>query len=989
MQWSCDAMYMQNKRKKVKKVLKERYLRNDLSCKSELCEECPEMSILHSSDFHAVEYNTLSESFSKRYLIPDVDVLLQQMDIWEYKDCNELDYVIILETVWESLRKKDLSIYNRLYHLLRSDRSFIVFANEHHADSNVVREKGESLMDVHTRAIYRAAQWYSQHLGDKVDIVVITNGDIHEKLARDMEIQVENIAEFIKPLVEKNPRLHDLLATMDDGSASKDIENSIYRKHLEEKEMEIGVASKRLFKGTIRCDRDHWLQCHVLVTGSELSNERVPVMIKGREHINRAIDGDVVVIEILPKAEWESPSSKFNTQTEDNEDNEDRPKVENPTLSSGETELAKNSAASVRPTGRVVGILKRNWRKYCGSLQVNDGIASGTTSLFIAVNTKVPKIRIRTRQREELMDKRILVAIDSWPADSHYPLGHYVSTIGTIGDKDTETKVLLMEHDIPTGEFTEKVMACLPPADWKITDENSIGRTDLRHLPVMSIDPPGCKDIDDALHVRELENGNLEIGVHIADVTHFVEPSSALDEEAADRGTSTYLVERRLDMLPGLLTTELCSLTSNTDHFAFSVLWEITPPNVKESTGVDVVNVSFCKSIIHSVAALSYGQAQKLLDEKKENKLKSPKAWSVKQMHKIATILRKRRIDAGALTLASPEVRFVLDTETQNPLDVQMYSLKDTNALVEEFMLLANITVSKKILRHFPTFSLLRRHPAPSKKQFEELIKSAAAVGVTISVDSSKDLANSLDSARRYDDIKSLKKGGKTEDSLFNKMIRILTTRCMMPAAYFCSGEVAQSEFHHYGLAAPIYTHFTSPIRRYADVVVHRLLSAAIGVSPLPSYLESKTMLHDMAENLNRRHLSAQLAGRASVSLHTLLYFYDNPVETSAVVVKVRSNGIRVMLPRYGIEGMIFLCHKGEESTLVFDEKKQSISPVNNPKAKITFLDKVETRVSVKVSIGNRRELDISLLAPSAFILLPKANDKKKTKKRKLNNAST
>ena len=168
---------------------------------------------------------------------------------------------------------------------------------------------------------------------------------------------------------------------------------------------------------------------------------------------------------------------------------------------------------------------------------------------------------------------------------------------------------VLVTCDIPTREFSAKVIACLPPVDWAITEENSRGRRDLRHVPVMSIDPPGCKDIDDALHARRLPNGNLEVGVHIADVTHFVTPGTPLDEEAKDRGTSTYLVEQRLDMLPGLLTTELCSLTSVRPHFAFSVVWEMT------EGAYDVVNVEFFKSVILSKASLAYGEAQAMLDD--------------------------------------------------------------------------------------------------------------------------------------------------------------------------------------------------------------------------------------------------------------------------------------------------------------------------------------------------------------------------------------
>ena len=586
------------------------------------------------------------------------------------------------------------------------------------------------------------------------------------------------------------------------------------------------------------------------------------------------------------------------------------------------------------------------------------------------------------------MDKRLLVAIDSWPSDSKFPMGHYVRTLGVIGDKETETNVLLIEHDIPCDQFSDEVMRCLPPEDWKITPENSRGRRDLRDLPVMSIDPPNCKDIDDALHAKCLPNGNIQVGVHIADVTHFVAPGSPLDEEAADRGTSTYLVDRRLDMLPGLLTTKLCSLTSTEDHFAFSVLWEMKLVGNKE---VQIIDVSFCKSLIRSVASLSYQQAQELLDDpgagrvfgqdknlttkksvgsEKESERRQVLGSGIKTLNVIAARLRAKRIEAGALTLASPEVRFVLDTETQNPLDVQMYTLRDTNALVEEFMLLANITVAKKIVRHFPTFSMLRRHPAPSKRQFDLLCSQAKAIGVELHVDTSKQLQDSLDTA----DLLVENGGGGTHgkrkhrnksNPYFNKLLRIMTTRCMMPASYFSSGEVAPPEYHHYGLAAPIYTHFTSPIRRYADVVVHRLLAAAIGVAPLPSYLENKSHLHEISDQLNRRHHAAQLAGRASVTLHTVLYFQQYPTRTDAVITKVKSNGVGVMLPSFGIEGMIFLCGKGEqddEDVVRYDASRHSLTLVQKNSRTLQVFDHVRVKVYVALGFGNRQEVKMDLL---------------------------
>ncbi len=458
-------------------------------------------------------------------------------------------------------------------------------------------------------------------------------------------------------------------------------------------------------------------------------------------------------------------------------------------------------------------------------------------------------------------------------------------------------------------------------------------------------------------------------------MTYFVHPDSAIDKEAAHRSTSTYLVERRLDMLPGLLTTQLCSLRSKEDHLAFSVIWEM-------DDDANIYDVRFCKSAIHSVASLTYDEAQVMLDtpvpaDRVNN--------SVNLLNKLARILRQRRIDMGALTLASPEVRFKLDSETQNPTDVAMYALKESNALVEEWMLLANITVSKQILKAYPTLGVLRRHQPPSREQFAPLVSAALSVGVDLDISSSKTLADSLDRAVR------------PEDPYFNKLLRILSTRCMMPAQYFCSGEIPKDQWHHYGLAAPVYTHFTSPIRRYADVLVHRLLSASIGVISLPAANADRSKQQELCTHMNRRHRAAQYAQRGSVNLHTINYFRSKPSQQEAAyVLSVKEDSFTVLVPRFGIEGNLkwadimaaLSCDKNEldvaahcmtllrttgpaSSTSAQAKKKQkqansnsSMTPVEQAVLKLRVFDKVAISIRVDEGCGNGgdRRLVIALV---------------------------
>ena len=819
--------------------------------------------------------------------------------------------------------------------------------------------------------------------------------------------QPRSVREHIRLLEKEDPALglSDVVAQFSTGSgggsaASPANAVSIFAPHLPQADLSLGVKSGRYYQGYIRAERGTSNQFYVTVRKGD---DRVAVTIVGAEDANRAVDGDVVAVELHSVGKWigaEGVGKEDKTAQAQGSSNEAaagiaaetaEPTVGDQDNVQDKVEVPEEASAAVaatssfrRPTGKVVGIIRRNFRQnYCGSIYTastpedNDEdkeprrrterevVADEhevehpdgtTTCVFFTVDGRVPPILLRTTQRDRLLGRRILVAIDSWPVDSRYPLGHYVKTLGESGNKDVETEVLLHEHNIPCDPFPAKVLACLPPEDYKIDIANSPGREDLRHLPVLSIDPPGCKDIDDALHCTVLPNGNYQVGVHIADVTHYVKAGTAIDLEAANRSTSTYLVNKRLDMLPSLLTTDLCSLKGNVDRYAFSVLWEVTPD-------AEIVDVDFKKTIIHSIAALTYQQAQALIDQL-DHDGSDIQADAVKRLASLARKLRAKRIEAGALTLASPEVKFALDSESLNPTDVQAYTLYEANAVVEEFMLFANVTVSKKILRHYPTLSILRRHPAPNRGMFDSLISKAKCRGFTINIDDSKRLADSLDDAVIE------------KDPYFNKLLRILSTRCMSPAQYFCSGEYKPTDWHHYGLAAPVYTHFTSPIRRYADVCVHRLLAAAIGVDPLPVHLSSKSYLHDLAANMNRRHRAAQLAGRASVQLHTLIFFSGNNSgkEEDAYVLDVDTSetsepSFTVIVPRYGIEGRVKLPNIAtDDPSLVRDAEHHSIK-FKDPKtgqvaASIQVFEKVRVKIWVRTIQENQKELVLDLIEP-------------------------
>ena len=256
-----------------------------------------------------------------------------------------------------------------------------------------------------------------------------------------------------------------------------------YPEHLSPADLKAGLDSGKLKKGTFKVNRDYWSEAQVSIRGAE------PIFIPDVIHMNRSIDGDIVVVEILPKSAWRAPSKRLApTMDEESIVNTTGEDGHGTDVQSMEGDLSR-AGTGTRVTGKVVGIFKRNWRPYCGSLEVS--AKKKGTVLFMSVNKRIPKIKISTQQIENLMDKRIMVQIDAWPADSKFPIGHYTKTLGEIGDKDTETQVLLIEHDIPTEAWSKSVLACLPKDEFNIIQSDCIGRSDFRHLEIFSIDPPG------------------------------------------------------------------------------------------------------------------------------------------------------------------------------------------------------------------------------------------------------------------------------------------------------------------------------------------------------------------------------------------------------------------------------------------------------------------------------------------------------------------
>lgn len=852
------------------------------------------------------------------------------------------------------MKHQNLGAYKRIRDIISNpSKKFYVFTNEHNRETFIERKTNETSNDRNDRAIRVAVKWYNAHLKKTVkaktvpEALLITNDRANREKARAEGLKAFTVYEYVRSLTE-HPSLLDLLAggslDVDEGERPMK-ERLIFPEHLLLSAVQTGVKSGRYLQGVFQGSRENYLEGFVRVESMESF-----VFVRGLSHLNRAIHGDVVAVELLPEADWSSPSGMVTKIAESAQ--EENAEDEHDNLESGETSSKQRplTRTKAQPTCRVVGIIKRNWRAYCGTLLplIHSAMSSTRRHTFIPADRCIPRVRLETRQAETLVGKRIIINIDSWPRSSRFPQGHFVRVLGDIGDKNTETEVLLLEHDIPHQSFSAAVLGDLPQMPWQITSDDLRSRCDLRHLDICSVDPPGCTDIDDALHCRELENGRYEVGVHIADVSHFIRHGTALDKEAESRGTTVYLADKRIDMVPELLSSNLCSLRGGEERFAFSVIWEM-------SARAEVVTTQFFKSVIRSRAALTYAEAQMRIDDKK---LTDAITKSLRQLNALAKVLKKQRISNGALTLASPEIRFEVDSETHDPVDLQMKELKETNSLVEEFMLLANISVAKHIYEEFPHCALLRRHPSPPLSNYDILIKAGACKGVEIAVESAKALATSLDIAVL------------AGEPYFNTMLRIMATRCMMQALYFCSGVIPYEEFHHYGLASPIYTHFTSPIRRYSDLVVHRLLAVSIRADSTFADLLNKDATQRMCNHLNQRHKNAQYAARASINLHTHLFFKNRDSEEEAFVLFVKKNAIQVLIPKFGLESTMFfddarLCDAfggARRLSVVFDDSEPSLTVEG---VKFCLFDKLRVGVSVERSNIQHSKLRLCLVSPA------------------------
>lgn len=540
--------------------------------------------------------------------------------------------------------------------------------------------------------------------------------------------------------------------------------------------------------------------------------------------------------------------------------------------------------------GSVLEVLERSREEFVGTFQLIKHKDFG----FVVSDKKVINTDIfipRGKMLDAQDGDKVLVKMIKWDSDSKNPEGEIIKVLGAPGEHETEIHSILAEYGLPY-TFPEDVEREASEIDRQIDDVEVAKRRDMRNILTFTIDPKDAKDFDDALSIRQLQNGNWEIGVHIADVSHYVIPGTVLDDEAYERGTSVYLVDRVVPMLPEVLSNDVCSLRPHEDKFTFSAVFELDDDS-------NVVNEWFGRTAIHSDRRFTYEEAQERI-ESGNGEL----APEILTLDRLAKNLRKDRINKGAITFDRSEVRFNLD-ENNEPIGVYFKVSKDSNHLIEEFMLLANRKVSEYVSlsrKGEPTnlTFVYRVHDDPDPTKLEALREFVGTFGYKMNLANTKKVAESLN--RLLKDVK-----GKGEEN----MIETLAMRSMSKAVY------STDPIGHYGLGFEFYSHFTSPIRRYPDLIAHRLLQ---------HYLDGgKSVNKDEYEEKcrhcsNRERLAAD-AERDSIKFMQVKFMEKHVGEEfTGVISGVAEFGFWVQIPENGAEGLIKLRDLMDDSYM-FDPK--------------------------------------------------------------------
>ncbi|MBQ0120910.1 MAG: ribonuclease R [Bacteroidales bacterium] len=562
----------------------------------------------------------------------------------------------------------------------------------------------------------------------------------------------------------------------------------------------------------------------------------------------------------------------------------------------GDKVMVHISAArhGMEPEAEVIKILERKEQVFVGTLHVQKYYAVLVSDTkFLATDIFIPLDRLKGGKTGD----KVVVRIVDWPEDANTPIGEVEDVLGNAGENNAEIHAILAEFGLPY-KYPENVERAAGRISDGITPEEVERRRDLRGVTTFTIDPRDAKDFDDALSIEKLPNGNWEVGVHIADVTHYVKPDTVIDREAYSRATSVYLVDRTIPMLPERLCNNICSLRPDEDKLTHSVMFELTPDAV-------IKGYEICHTVTRSVRRFAYEEAQEVIETGKGDL-----AEEILTLHGMAQELRRRRFDdGGSVAFNRSEKKFEID-EQGHPVAVHEHAQKEANQLIEEFMLLANMKVAEhigKVAKGKTAKAFVYRiHDVPNSDKLSNFADIAAHFGYKVKVTGDpREINKSIN--RLLDQV-----AGKPEEQLLS----ILAIRSMAKAVY------SSTNVGHYGLAFDYYTHFTSPIRRYPDMMVHRLLDR---YAKKGSRSVDVADLEDQCKHVSAQEQLATQAERASIKYKEVEYMGDRLGGVfEGYISGVTEWGIYVELDETHCEGLVGI-RSLDDDFYEFDEKNYLI----------------------------------------------------------------
>ena len=636
--------------------------------------------------------------------------------------------------------------------------------------------------------------------------------------------------------------------------------------------------------------------------------------------------------------------------------------------------VTKLKSATQKMEGEIVEILERSKKPYIGVLQIIGRQAWVIIeSRFMPYDINVPIEDVKG----EYQGMKVAVVVEQWGPGMDAPKGRIIDILGEPGENNTEMHAILAEFGLPY-RFEKEVEEAAAKIPVKISKKEIESRRDFRKVCTFTIDPADAKDFDDAISFRVLDNGNFEVGVHIADVTHYVKPGDIIDKEAVERATSVYLVDRTVPMLPEALSNNLCSLRPNEEKLTFSAVFEM-------NSKAKLINSWFGRTIIKSDRRFAYEEAQQILEnaglaepsgldpDKIPNNKPARKyrgAASEKEiqeavitLHKLAAILRKQRFERGSISFERPEMKVIVDAKGR-PVDVCQKITREANWLIEEFMLLANKAVATYIAMGMrvkePTF-VYRIHEEPNYDKIQNLRDFVKHFGYTMgSTNNGREVAKELNLLLE-----------KVKDKPECGAIEIIALRSMARARY------STDNVGHYGLGFQYYTHFTSPIRRYPDMMVHRLLAHYLDKGKSAD----KKKYEDLCKHSSDREQLATEAERSSIKYKLSEFMHDKVGnEYEGTISGVTEWGLYVEIEPTKVEGMVAL-RDIKEDFFIFDEKNYCVVGKSS-RVKFTLGDKVKIKVS-KVNI-EQKLIDYELIWDPSYNKgrkkQAKANSEKKIK---------